>query len=161
MRTAAAARGASDIHLRAGRVPLVRINGNELLRMFESEPDTGDVRADLRPEQKADVIRARGGTPLDPLAIAKNYLGLIADRRFVVPAATVSLIMGGLFSIFSAAPRILIEAMHFTPIQLGLFFAGTVLIVFAAGITTGCSAAPARLRSMPPTRHAGGSGWSG
>ena len=55
-------------------------------------------------------------TPLDPLAIAKNYFGLVADRRFVVPAATVSLIMGGLFSIFSAAPRILIEAMHFTPI---------------------------------------------
>src|SRR3954453_10440878 len=73
-------------------------------------------------------------TPLDPLAIAKNYVGLIADRRFVVPAATVSLIMGSLFSIFSAAPRILIEAMHFTPIQLGLFFAGTVLIVFAAGM---------------------------
>jgi DHA1 family bicyclomycin/chloramphenicol resistance-like MFS transporter len=73
-------------------------------------------------------------TPLDPLAIAKTYFGLIADRRFVVPAATVSLIMGGLFSMFSAAPRILIEAMHFTPIQLGLFFAGTVLIVFAAGM---------------------------
>ena len=73
-------------------------------------------------------------TPLDPLAIAKNYFGLITDRRFVVPAATVSLIMGGLFSMFSAAPRILIEAMHLTPIQLGLFFAGTVLIVFAAGM---------------------------
>jgi MFS transporter, DHA1 family, multidrug resistance protein len=66
-------------------------------------------------------------TPLDPLAIARNYIGLIADRRFVVPAATVSLIMGGLFSVFSAAPRVLIEAMHFTPIQLGLF-------VFAAGM---------------------------
>src|SRR5829696_5230941 len=62
-------------------------------------------------------------TPLDPLAIAKTYLGLIADRRFVMPAATVSLIMGGLFSVFSAAPRVLIEAMHFTPIQLGWFFA--------------------------------------
>jgi MFS transporter, DHA1 family, multidrug resistance protein len=73
-------------------------------------------------------------TPLDPLAITRNYIGLIADRRFVVPAATVSLIMGGLFSVFSAAPRVLIEAMHFTPIQLGLFFAGTVLIVFAAGM---------------------------
>src|SRR3954463_1468682 len=73
-------------------------------------------------------------TALDPLAIGKNYLGLIADRRFVVPAATVSLIMGGLFAMFSAAPRILIEAMHFTPIQLGLFFAGTVMIVFASGL---------------------------
>jgi DHA1 family bicyclomycin/chloramphenicol resistance-like MFS transporter len=73
-------------------------------------------------------------TPLNPLAIAKNYLGLIADRRFLVPAATVSLIMGGLFAMFSAAPRVLIEGMHFTPIQLGLFFAGTVMIVFAAGM---------------------------
>jgi DHA1 family bicyclomycin/chloramphenicol resistance-like MFS transporter len=73
-------------------------------------------------------------TPLDPLAIAKNYGGLIADRRFLVPAATVSLIMGGLFSMFSAAPRVLIEALHFSPIQLGLFFAGTVMIVFAAGM---------------------------
>ena len=73
-------------------------------------------------------------TPLNPLAIARNYLGLIGDRRFLVPAATVSLIMGGLFAMFSAAPRVFIEGMHFTPIQLGLFFAGTVLIVFAAGM---------------------------
>jgi len=72
--------------------------------------------------------------PLNPLAIAKTYFGLIADRRFLIPAATVSLIMGGLFSMFSAAPRILIEGLHFTPIQLGLFFAGTVMIVFAAGM---------------------------
>ena len=72
--------------------------------------------------------------PLNPLAIAKNYFGLIADRRFLVPAATVSLIMGGLFAMFSAAPRVLIEGLHFTPIQLGLFFAGTVMIVFAAGM---------------------------
>src|SRR4051812_12066628 len=72
--------------------------------------------------------------PLNPLAIAKNYFGLIADRRFLIPAATVSLIMGALFAMFSAAPRVLIEGLQFTPIQLGLFFAGTVLIVFAAGM---------------------------
>src|SRR5215207_4449302 len=70
-------------------------------------------------------------TPLNPLAIAKNYAGLIGDLRFVVPAATVSLIMGGLFAIFSTAPRVLIETLRFSPIELGLFFAGTVLIVFA------------------------------
>ena len=73
-------------------------------------------------------------TPLNPLAIAKNYFGLIADRRFLVPAATVSLIMGGLFAMFSAAPRVLIEGLGFSPIELGLFFAGTVMIVFAAGM---------------------------
>jgi DHA1 family bicyclomycin/chloramphenicol resistance-like MFS transporter len=72
--------------------------------------------------------------PLNPLAIAQNYLGLIADRRFLIPAATVSLIMGGLFAMFAAAPRVLIEGLHFTPIQLGLFFAGTVMMVFAAGM---------------------------
>jgi DHA1 family bicyclomycin/chloramphenicol resistance-like MFS transporter len=72
--------------------------------------------------------------PLNPLAIAKTYFALSADRRFLVPAATVGLIMGGLFSMFSAAPRILIEGLHFTPIALGLFFAGTVLIVFGAGM---------------------------
>jgi MFS transporter, DHA1 family, multidrug resistance protein len=72
--------------------------------------------------------------PLNPLAIARNYLGLVVDRRFLVPAATVSLIMGGLFAMFAAAPRVLIEGLHFTPIQLGLFFAGTVMIVFAAGM---------------------------
>jgi DHA1 family bicyclomycin/chloramphenicol resistance-like MFS transporter len=42
--------------------------------------------------------------------------------------------MGGLFSVFSAMPRVLIETMDFSPIQLGLVFAGTVLIVFAAGM---------------------------
>jgi DHA1 family bicyclomycin/chloramphenicol resistance-like MFS transporter len=73
-------------------------------------------------------------TPLNPLAIARNYLGLIADRRFLIPAATVSLIMGALFAMFSAAPRILIEGLQFTPIELGLFFAGTVMVVFAAGM---------------------------
>jgi MFS transporter, DHA1 family, multidrug resistance protein len=72
--------------------------------------------------------------PLNPAAIARTYLGLAADRRFLVPAATVSLIMGGLFAMFSAAPRILIEGLHFTPIGLGWFFAGTVLFVFAAGM---------------------------
>jgi MFS transporter, DHA1 family, multidrug resistance protein len=72
--------------------------------------------------------------PLNPLAIARNYAGLIADRRFLVPAATVSLIIGGLFAIFSTAPRVLIEGLHFSPIELGLFFAGTVMVVFAAGM---------------------------
>ncbi|GLH80209.1 Bcr/CflA family drug resistance efflux transporter [Bradyrhizobium sp. SSBR45G] len=72
--------------------------------------------------------------PLNPVAIVRTYAGLASDRRFVIPAATTSLIIGGLFSMFSAMPRLLIEALHFTPIQLGLFFAGTVFIVFAAGM---------------------------
>ncbi|SHL89457.1 MFS transporter, DHA1 family, bicyclomycin/chloramphenicol resistance protein [Bradyrhizobium lablabi] len=72
--------------------------------------------------------------PLNPVAIAKTYLGLAADRRFLIPAATVGLILGALFSMFSAAPRVLIEGLHFTPLGLGWFFAGTVLFVFGAGM---------------------------
>ena len=70
----------------------------------------------------------------DPLAIAKSYWSLSTDRRFVIPAATVSLILGALFAMFSALPRVLIEGLEFAPLQLGLFFAGTVMIVFSAGI---------------------------
>lgn len=73
-------------------------------------------------------------TPLAPLAISKAYLALSADRRFVVPALTVSLILGALFAMFSALPRVLIESLGFTPLQLGFFFAGTVMVVFSAGI---------------------------
>ncbi|WP_431203089.1 multidrug effflux MFS transporter [Bradyrhizobium betae] len=72
--------------------------------------------------------------PLDLGAITSGYRSLSTDRRFVVPAATVSLILGALFAMFSALPRVLIEGLGFTPLQLGLFFAGTVMIVFSAGI---------------------------
>jgi MFS transporter, DHA1 family, multidrug resistance protein len=72
--------------------------------------------------------------PLNAAAIAKTYLGLAADRRFLIPAATVGLIMGALFSMFSAAPRVLIEGLHFSPLGLGWFFAVTVLFVFGAGM---------------------------
>jgi DHA1 family bicyclomycin/chloramphenicol resistance-like MFS transporter len=72
--------------------------------------------------------------PLNAAAIAKTYLGLAADRRFLIPAATVGLIMGALFSMFSAAPRVLIEGLHFSPLGLGWFFAITVLFVFGAGM---------------------------
>ena len=73
-------------------------------------------------------------TPFNPIVVGRTYAGLIGDRRFATPAGASSLTMGGLFSMFSAAPRLFIEALHFTPIQLGLFFAGTVFIVFAAGM---------------------------
>jgi DHA1 family bicyclomycin/chloramphenicol resistance-like MFS transporter len=72
--------------------------------------------------------------PLNPIAIGTTYGKLSTNLHFLIPAATVSLIMGGLFSMFSAAPRILIEGYGFTPIALGLFFAGTVMVVFGSGM---------------------------
>src|SRR3954452_14375342 len=74
-------------------------------------------------------------TRLDPISIARNYLSLLGDRRFIVPAASVSLIIGGLFAVFTVSPAILIDGLGFSPFALSLFFAGTVFIVFGAGIT--------------------------
>jgi len=74
-------------------------------------------------------------TRLDPISIARGYLGLLGDRRFIVPAASVSLIIGGLFAVFTVSPAILIDGLGFSPLALSLFFAGTVFIVFGAGIT--------------------------
>jgi MFS transporter, DHA1 family, multidrug resistance protein len=70
---------------------------------------------------------------LNARATVKTYLGLSVDRAFVVPASSVGLILAGLFALLSAAPRALIEGLHFSAIQLGLFFAGLVLVVSTAG----------------------------
>jgi DHA1 family bicyclomycin/chloramphenicol resistance-like MFS transporter len=72
--------------------------------------------------------------PLNPLAIGKTYFKLSTNRHFLIPAATVALILGALFSMFSAAPRVLIEGFQFSPIALGLFFAGSVVMVFGSGM---------------------------
>lgn len=71
-----------------------------------------------------------------PLALAQILLGygsLLGDRRFVVPAASVSLVLGGLFAVFTVTPAILVDGLGFTPLELSLFFAGTVFVVFGAG----------------------------
>lgn len=49
-----------------------------------------------------------------------------------MPALAVSLVIGGLYSFFAAAPGVLMNALGLSAIQLGLYFASTVLIVFAA-----------------------------
>ncbi len=72
---------------------------------------------------------------LDPMTIARGYVTLLGDRRFIVPAASVSLIIGGLFAVFTVSPAILIDGLGFSPLALSLFFAGTVFIVFGAGIS--------------------------
>ena len=73
-------------------------------------------------------------TSMQPLAIARTYLSLVTDIRFLAPAGTLGLFTGSLFAMFSVTPRILIDGLGYTPLQLGLFFAGTVFAVFGAGI---------------------------
>ncbi|WP_342235620.1 multidrug effflux MFS transporter [Inquilinus sp. OTU3971] len=72
-------------------------------------------------------------TPLAPSAVARAYGHLATDPRFLLPALAVSLVIGGLYSLFAAAPGVLMTELGLTAIQLGLSFAATVLIVFLSG----------------------------
>ena len=66
-------------------------------------------------------------------AVASAYGRLAVDPHFLLPAASVGLVIGGLYTFFAAAPAILMDGLGLTAFQLGLYFASTVLIVFAAG----------------------------
>lgn len=66
-------------------------------------------------------------------AVVSAYGRLVVDVRFLLPAVSVSLVIGGLYSFFAAAPAILIDQLGLTGFQLGLYFASTVFVVFAAG----------------------------
>lgn len=65
--------------------------------------------------------------------VASAYGRLAVDPRFFFPAVSVSLVIGGLYTFFAAAPAILMNGLGLTAFQLGLHFASMVLIVFAAG----------------------------
>lgn len=66
--------------------------------------------------------------------VAGGYAALLADGRFLAPALTVSLIIGGLFAFFAAAPAVLIDGFRVGAFGLSVFFAATVLVVFSGGL---------------------------
>ncbi|SFD52734.1 multidrug effflux MFS transporter [Paracidovorax konjaci] len=67
-------------------------------------------------------------------AVARTYGQLLADRRFIAPALSVSLVIGSLYMFFAMAPALLMEGFGFSPFGLALFFASTVFVVFGAGL---------------------------
>lgn len=72
--------------------------------------------------------------PLSFRNVVVAYAKLAVDPRFIFPALAVSLIIGGLYTNFASAPVILMGEVGLSPIQYGLFSAGMVFVVFAAGI---------------------------
>jgi MFS transporter, DHA1 family, multidrug resistance protein len=67
-------------------------------------------------------------------ATMRAYRQILADPRFILPALAVSLVIGGLYAFFAAAPAILMLGLGLTSLQLGLLFATTVFVVFAGGL---------------------------
>ena len=68
-------------------------------------------------------------------ALARGYLTLLADARFMRPALATAAILGALFAFFGTAPLVLARDFGFSALQVGLFFAASVFVVFAAGQT--------------------------
>ena len=65
--------------------------------------------------------------------VLRGYLALLADRRFILSAGAVGLMTGNTFTFFAAAPRVLMGKLGLSSLSLGVFFAITVFVVFAAG----------------------------
>lgn len=65
--------------------------------------------------------------------ILAGYQRLLLDRRFIAPALSVGLVIGVLYAFFALAPAILMTGFGLSAFELGLFFASTVFVVFAAG----------------------------
>jgi MFS transporter, DHA1 family, multidrug resistance protein len=80
-----------------------------------------------------ETHRADRRASLAASAVASAYGRLAVDPRFLLPALSVSLVIGGLYTFFAAAPAVLMSELGLTAFELGLSFATTVLIVFAAG----------------------------
>lgn len=66
-------------------------------------------------------------------ALARAYFVLLGDARFMRPALATAAVLGALFAFFGTAPLVLSHRFGFTALHVGLFFAATVFIVFAAG----------------------------
>lgn len=80
-----------------------------------------------------ETHRADKRSALSVSAILRIYQQLLIDRRFIAPALSVSLVIGALYAFFAMAPAILMTGFHFSSLELGLFFASTVFVVFGAG----------------------------
>lgn len=72
--------------------------------------------------------------PHSAKSVVLAYGRLVLDKRFLLPALSMSLLMSGLFASFAAAPAILMKGIGLTSLQTGLYFAATVFVVFAAGM---------------------------
>ncbi len=60
---------------------------------------------------------ARDRAHAHPFRIAGNYAALLRDRRFVAPATLMALVLGGVYTLPSLMPFVLIDKLGLTPLQ--------------------------------------------
>lgn len=82
----------------------------------------------------SESLGSGGRASISIARVASGYAALLTDVRFLAPALTVSLIIGGLFAFFAAAPAVLIDGFRVGAFGLSVFFAATVVVVFSGGL---------------------------
>lgn len=82
-----------------------------------------------------ETLPAERRRALPAVMLARGYVALLGDARFMRPALATAAILGALFAFFGTAPLVLARSFGFSALQVGLFFAATVFVVFAAGQT--------------------------
>lgn len=121
----------------SGFSPLIGMAINGLLgwrTMFLMVGATGIVLAMAYRILVRESLRSGDRAPISLARVATGYAALLADVRFLAPALTVSLIIGGLFAFFAAAPAVLIDGFRIGAFGLSVFFAATVVVVFSGGL---------------------------
>ena len=63
---------------------------------------------------------ARDRAHAHPRRIAGNYLSLLRDRRFIAPAGLMAFVLGGVYTLPSLMPFVLIDKLGLTPLQYAL-----------------------------------------
>ena len=80
-----------------------------------------------------ETLPAERRRHLPAAALVRAYASFAGDARFMHPALATAAILGGLFAFFGTAPLVLAQRFGFSSLQVGLFFAASVFVVFAAG----------------------------
>ncbi len=84
---------------------------------------------------------------LKPARVAANYATLLADRRFMAPAGLMALVLGGVYTLPSVMPFVLIGKLGLTPLQ----FAAALLAQTASLLVANLLAS--RLLRRTPARR--------
>lgn len=80
------------------------------------------------PETNAAIDRSH----VRPGRIAVNYFTLLTDRRFVGPATLMGLVLGGVYTLPSLLPFVLIQRLGLTPVQYAV-----VMVIQTAALLAG------------------------
>jgi DHA1 family bicyclomycin/chloramphenicol resistance-like MFS transporter len=97
-----------------------------------------------------ETNRNRDPHLIAPHIVAGNYLTLLGDRRFLAPALLMCCVLGGLYTMPSLLPFVLIGKLGLTPLQYGLAMLAQTMALMAGNLIAGRMMRRASARRLIP-----------